>query len=81
MWSRGSFIEKAKLVGHKSGVTCIQFLTDVTALSNKSKKSSLLASGSNDATVKLWNVDEEKCLKTIKGSNFRVKILLVDPAT
>ena len=65
IWNLGSHIEKT-LIGHKSGVTCIGFSFD----------GSQLYSGSNDDNLKIWNVNDGTCLKTIKGAKYQVCIAL-----
>jgi WD40 repeat protein/DNA-binding Xre family transcriptional regulator/DNA-binding HxlR family transcriptional regulator len=45
----------------------------------KLQKSQILASGSDDATVKLWNVDTGECLKTLWGHSSWVNSVTFSP--
>lgn len=45
------------LIGHSKQVSCLKLLKD-----------DLLASGSFDCSVRLWNLLDEKCLTTLYGS-------------
>ena len=53
------------LPGHKAWVMAVSFSPD----------SNILASGSNDQTVRLWDVKTGQCLKTLRGHNSRVQSL------
>ena len=53
------------LPGHKAWVMAISFSPD----------SNILASGSNDQTVRLWDVKTGQCLKTLRGHKSRVQSL------
>src|SRR4051812_17871424 len=48
---------KATLNGHSLGVTSLKYTRD----------GKILASGSEDKTVKLWNLASGKCIRTLKG--------------
>ena len=45
------------LVGHEDGVNCSAF----------SKDGTLIVSGSDDKTIRVWNVDTGECILTLKG--------------
>ncbi|MEA5499122.1 WD40 domain-containing protein [Limnoraphis robusta] len=53
------------LPGHKAWVMAVSFSPD----------GNILASGSNDQTVRLWDVKTGQCLKTLRGHNSRVQCL------
>lgn len=53
-----------RIIGsHEQGVTCM------VKVSND-----LLATGSNDATIKIWNIEESKCIQTLKSESSIKKI-------
>jgi F-box and WD-40 domain protein MET30 len=43
--------------GHTNGVMCLQF------------DDNILATGSYDATIKIWNIDTGECIRTLGGAN------------
>ncbi len=53
------------LSGHKAWVMAVAF----------SPVGKILASGSNDTTIRLWDVETGQCLKTLRGHNSRVQSL------
>ena len=58
----GMFDDKTILEGHTAHVNCVAFSPD----------SSLVASGSIDSTVKIWNAFTGECIKTLEGHPFQV---------
>ena len=52
------------LSGHKAWVMAVTFSPD----------GKILASGSNDETIRLWNVETGQCLKTLRGHNSRLPV-------
>jgi WD40 repeat protein len=44
------------LIGHSKKISCLKLLKD-----------DLLASGSFDCSVRVWNLEEENCLVTLNG--------------
>ena len=46
------------LVGHSGAINCLILLTN---------RNGHVASGSDDKTIKIWNVENGKCLKTLRG--------------
>jgi WD40 repeat protein len=58
--------ELATLTGHKKGITCLKFHPDA-------KKAELLASGSADQTVKLWDVKTQKEEASFDGHKDEVR--------
>ena len=57
------------LEGHTEGVSCLQF----------SPNGKLLASGGNDNTVCVWDVEKRKLLKTLRGHAGRVRSVAFAP--
>ena len=66
--SRKYYIPKKRIwqfIGHKKGVNAIKFIP---------KSGHLLLSASNDCTVKLWNIyDNRKCLRTFYGHSAGIR--------
>ncbi|KAK9720638.1 Mitochondrial fission protein [Basidiobolus ranarum] len=58
---------KKSLYGHDNTVTCIDF--DLT--------SGLLVSGSTDTTVKVWDLNNYECIRTIQGHNDIIRCVQV----
>ena len=54
------------LNGHRRGIACLQY-TD-----------NLIASGSSDYTIRLWNVDPGICLRVLEGHQDLVRCLKFD---
>ena len=52
--------------GHSNGVMCLQF------------DDSILATGSYDATIKIWDIDSGKELRTLKGHESGIRCLQFD---
>lgn len=65
LWGGGAVIGTV-LKGHKGAVTSLTFLD-----------SSLLASGSADNTIRIWDVLHNECLEVLSGHSFSVKALVV----
>jgi WD40 repeat protein len=60
---------KIGLQGHTNWIWSIAFSSD----------SQILASGSDDKTVKLWDVHTGRCLNTLKEEGYRVRSLAFSP--
>nr|KMM72180.1 F-box/WD repeat-containing protein 7 [Coccidioides posadasii RMSCC 3488] len=72
------------LRGHKRGVWSIRFAPKDTPLINTKSAAStsrgLVATGSGDKTIKLWNLSDYSCLLTFEGhSNSVLKVLWLSP--
>ncbi|SZF06105.1 unnamed protein product [Blumeria hordei] len=52
--------------GHLSGVSCLQFDDNV------------LATGSRDFTIKIWNLEKAECIRTLRGHRSGVEALQFD---
>lgn len=52
--------------GHENGVTCLQF------------DDNILATGSYDTTVKIWNIETGECIRTLRGHTSAVRTLQFD---
>jgi F-box/WD-40 domain protein MET30 len=61
-WKYGRYSLKV-LTGHKNGVMCLQF------------QDNILASGSYDATIKIWNLDTGEEIRTLEGHSSGVRCL------
>ncbi|KAF2433637.1 WD40 repeat-like protein [Tothia fuscella] len=55
-WKHGRCNIKT-LKGHTNGVTCLQF------------RANILASGSYDTTIKIWNMESKEEIRTLKGND------------
>ncbi|KAM0259857.1 hypothetical protein ACHAQJ_003101 [Trichoderma viride] len=54
--------------GHENGVTCLQF------------DHNILATGSYDTTIKIWNVETGECIRTLRGHTSTIRTLQFDDA-
>ena len=61
---------KLTLKGHREAVTSVAF---------RPTNPALLATGSNDRTVKIWNIDTKECIKTLKGHASNVTSVAFHP--
>ena len=61
-WSRGRFALRG-FHGHENGVMCLQF------------NDNILATGSYDSTIKIWNIDTGDELRTLRGHHSGVRCL------
>lgn len=52
--------------GHSNGVVCLQL------------EDNILATGSYDLTIKIWDVDTGKCIRTLKGHTAGIRALQFD---
>ncbi|MGL5877528.1 MAG: WD40 repeat domain-containing protein, partial [Xenococcaceae cyanobacterium] len=66
------------LEGHTGWVTSVACSAPAPA-ANSRDSSNLLASGSTDATVKLWNVGTGECLKTFQGHTHWIRSVAFCP--
>jgi WD40 repeat protein len=60
---------KATLLGHDGGITCVDFAPDGIAL----------ASGSQDTTIKLWDIVTGKARATVRGHEKEVSCVAFRP--
>jgi WD40 repeat protein len=67
-WNRQTGCQQT-LVGHGGGVWCLALSAD----------GSLLASGSQDQTIKLWEVDRHRCRQTLVGHESWVRSVAIAP--
>jgi WD40 repeat protein len=58
------------LSGHKEGVRCLAIAED-----------GIIASGSNDHSVKLWNFEEQRFIQTFRGHTAEVNAVIFVPQT
>ena len=61
-WARGNYALRG-FNGHDNGVMCLQF------------NDSILATGSYDGTIKIWNVDSGEEIRTLRGHTDGVRCL------
>ena len=64
-WKYGRFSTKV-LRGHTNGIMCLQF------------DDNILATGSYDTTVKIWDINTGECLRTLHGHTSGVRALQFD---
>mmetsp|Transcript_29418 Transcript_29418/g.61260 ORF Transcript_29418/g.61260 Transcript_29418/m.61260 type:complete len:686 (+) Transcript_29418:43-2100(+) len=58
----------SELKGHMKSVTCLALLdpSDLAATSTGQKGTTLLASGSDDGTVRIWDLNSRSCVKVLR---------------
>lgn len=61
-WKYKRYTEKI-LEGHENGVTCLQF------------RDNILATGSYDSTIKIWNLETGEVIRTLAGHTLGVRCL------
>ncbi|KAI0166627.1 quinon protein alcohol dehydrogenase-like superfamily [Xylariaceae sp. FL1272] len=64
-WKNGRCTIKT-FSGHSNGVTCLQF------------DDNMLATGSYDATIKLWNIEKGEVVRTLAGHTMGIRALQFD---
>lgn len=64
-WRKGRCVMKI-FKGHSNGVMCVKF------------DDSILATGSYDATVKIWDIESGECIRTLTGHTSGVRALQFD---
>ncbi|TGJ87412.1 hypothetical protein E0Z10_g1326 [Xylaria hypoxylon] len=64
-WQKGRCTTKT-FSGHANGVTCLQF------------DDNMLATGSYDATIKIWNIEKGEVVRTLKGHTMGIRALQFD---
>jgi F-box/WD-40 domain protein MET30 len=67
-WKYGRCTSTKVFRGHTNGVMCLQF----------SEEFSILATGSYDSTIKIWDLESGECLRTLKGHGSGVRCLQFD---
>ncbi|KAI1809931.1 quinon protein alcohol dehydrogenase-like superfamily [Poronia punctata] len=64
-WQKGRCTIKT-FSGHANGVTCLQF------------DDNMLATGSYDATIKIWNIEKGEVVRTLQGHTMGIRALQFD---
>lgn len=64
-WKYGRCTTKI-LRGHTNGVMCLQF------------DDNILATGSYDSTIKIWNIDSGECIQTLRGHTSGIRAIQFD---
>jgi F-box/WD-40 domain protein MET30 len=64
-WKHGRYTTRI-FRGHQNGVMCLQF------------DESILATGSYDNTIKIWNIETGECLRTLTGHTLGIRALQFD---
>ncbi|KAJ8132019.1 hypothetical protein O1611_g1599 [Lasiodiplodia mahajangana] len=64
-WQKGRCTIKT-FSGHANGVTCLQF------------DDNMLATGSYDATIKIWNIEKGEVVQTLQGHTMGIRALQFD---
>ncbi|GAB9471771.1 hypothetical protein Gpo141_00008970, partial [Globisporangium polare] len=73
--SLGEIFSVSTLEGHTAGVNCIDFFTTLEADGSKT----LILSGSDDKTVKVWDLATQSVVKTLVGHTNNVTAVLKHP--
>lgn len=63
LWDVPTWTHKRALEGHTESVNCVAFAPN----------SEILATGSNDTTIRVWNRADGSCKKVIEGRSYNVK--------
>jgi WD40 repeat protein/DNA-binding Xre family transcriptional regulator len=69
LWEVANIKQIITCNGHRGWVQCLAFSPD----------GEILASGSNDQTVRLWDINTGQCLKTLQGHSSWVQCLAFSP--
>ncbi|KAI8628772.1 quinon protein alcohol dehydrogenase-like superfamily [Xylariaceae sp. FL1651] len=64
-WQKGRCTIQ-RFSGHSNGVTCLQF------------DDNMLATGSYDATIKIWNIEKGEVIRTLQGHTMGIRALQFD---
>ncbi len=48
---------------------CSEPLTDPVVKKKKIISENMIASGSNDSTIRIWNIESGECVKVLEGNN------------
>ncbi|KAI9788696.1 MAG: U3 small nucleolar RNA-associated protein 13 [Peltula sp. TS41687] len=85
IWSVEEGEVQGILRGHRRGVWSIQFAPKdtptTTTMSSSSSTRGLLLSGSGDKTVKIWNLTDYSCVRTLEGhTNSVLRVVWLPPA-
>jgi WD40 repeat protein len=67
-----------ELRGHTNRIWAVAFPPDETAQESQSQQY-LLASGSDDKSLKIWNISKSECLRTLKGYTNRIWAVAFSP--
>lgn len=73
--------------GHERGLACVLYLGNLTLPhldhdstdSTAARPRDIIASGSNDKTIKLWDSETGECLLTLEGHTDLIRTLAYDP--
>lgn len=65
-WKYGRFSPRDPFTGHSNGVVCLQF------------RDNILATGSYDMSIKIWDIDSGKVIRTLMGHTLGVRCLQFD---
>ena len=81
IWSAEEGSVVGILRGHKRGVWSVRFSPRDAPIIRNSTNRGMVATGSGDKTVKIWNLSDFSCLLTFEGhSNSVLKVLWLPPA-
>lgn len=89
LWDLSSGYQRHSLIGHTNRVDAIAFRSTSTASTqddlpllsslNKGDTGGILASGSGDLTIKLWNVETGTEIRTLEGHAHQIAALAFSP--
>jgi WD40 repeat protein len=71
------------LKGHLKSLVCVAFAPthfDAPEYSGEHAPFPLLATGSQDSTIRLWNIESGQCVKTLKGHSYAVWSVAFHPS-
>ncbi|ACK68582.1 WD-40 repeat protein [Gloeothece citriformis PCC 7424] len=79
VWNLETGKEIRTLKGHDNSVNSVSFSPIPPSPVTKGGAGGILASGSNDGTIKLWNLESGQEIRTLQGHDYSVRSVSISP--